>query len=504
MAKLRREVTRLRRELGPAEAMALSLALMAPTLAASLNGAGIANLAGGSVPLVMVLSTAGVALIAFGFIKLTRAYNHAGSVYALTGITLGPRSGFFAGFALLGVYLAFSGSTLTGTNVFAEAFLSSVGVDISAGAVWLLISLVAAGVGLALACRDVKVIARTLLAIEAVSIVLIVVLSTIVLVKVGADGKTIGAASEGTISKSPFTAGSLGLSALASATVIGFFSFAGFEASASLGEETANPRKYIPLALGASVVLGGLLFVYAMYSQSVGFGTDTDGIAAYASSGAPIGDLAKFYVGRWMEVLLNLGAMMSAFAALLGCVAAAGRLLFALARDGFGPGRFTSVSAQSGAPTIAIGAAVAFGLCAVLLIHGAAGVSLFDTYFYLGTVGSLCLLVAYAMTSIGAIRLSLRDGAGKAVRDVIINGLGIAFAVYILFKSVYPVAESPANRFPYIAGAWLLVGGAIVLLSPRLTERIGQNLAASEGFETEPSTSEPNPSARKGSASGAP
>lgn len=476
----------LRRELGPAEAMALSVALMAPTLSASLNGAGIAATVGKSVPLVMAMTTIAVGLVAFSFIKLTRAFNHAGSVYALAGIFLGPRTGFFAGFALLGVYLAFSGSTLTGTNVFAEALLSSIGIDISSGALWLIVAVAAAAGGLALAVNDVKVIARSLLLIEAISIILIVVLSTIVLVKVAADGKTVSAAAEGGVSGSPFTAGTLGFGVLASASVLGFFSFAGFEASASLGEETANPRRYIPFALGFSVLLGGLLFVFAMYAQVIGFGTDAAGTKAYAGSSAPIGDLALFFVGRWMEVLLNLGALLSAFGALLGCVAAAGRLFFALSRDGFGPKRFSDVRERTGAPANAIATAVAFGLVGLICLHGLAGVALSDSYFYFGTVGSLLLLVAYAVTGVAAIRLSLRDRVASGLAESVLHVLGIAFVGYILYKSVYPVPESPGNRFPYIAGAWLAFGLAVALLSPGLSARIGRSLSASEGFEAAP------------------
>ncbi len=471
------------KKLGPSEAMALSLALMAPTLSASLNGAGVAGLAGKSVALVMVMTTVGVALVAYAFVVLTRAYNHAGSVYALAGTTLGPRSGFFAGFALLGVYLAFSGSTLTGTNVFAEAFLSSIGATIDGTVLWILISVVAAGLGLWLATKEIRAIARSLLVIEAFSVALILVLSVIILIKAGGGGDVLGSRKQGAITGAPFSVGSVGFSGLAAACVLGFFSFAGFEASASLGEETNNPRKYIPLALGLSVLLGGLLFVFTFWVQGIGFGTDAAGVKAFASSSTPIGDLAEFYVGKPMAVLLDLGALLSAFGALLGCVAAAGRLLFALSRDGIGPRRFASINPRTQAPTAAIAAAVAFGLIGLLVLHGPLGVSLGDSYFYFGTVGSLSLLVAYAMTSIGAIRFVLRRAVGASAVSVAALTLGIGFIAYVLYKSVVPVPDFPANLFPYIVVAWLLVAVAIVVRSPGLARRIGERLAATEGFE---------------------
>ena len=55
----------------------------------------------------------GVALVAYCFVKLSQHITHTGSVYALVGVTLGPRAGFFAGWALMGAYIAIGcGSTI--------------------------------------------------------------------------------------------------------------------------------------------------------------------------------------------------------------------------------------------------------------------------------------------------------------------------------------------------------------------------------------------------------
>ena len=71
------------------EALALSVGLMGPTLAMSLNGQGVATLVGKSVPVVFLIGFAAVMAIAYGFWRLTQHFNHAGSVYALAGVTLG-------------------------------------------------------------------------------------------------------------------------------------------------------------------------------------------------------------------------------------------------------------------------------------------------------------------------------------------------------------------------------------------------------------------------------
>ena len=54
-----------------------------------------------------------IALVGYCFVKLAQHISHTGSVYALVGVTLGPRAGFFAGWALMGAYIAIGcGSTI--------------------------------------------------------------------------------------------------------------------------------------------------------------------------------------------------------------------------------------------------------------------------------------------------------------------------------------------------------------------------------------------------------
>ncbi|MQA05729.1 MAG: hypothetical protein GEV07_24430 [Streptosporangiales bacterium] len=104
-------------------AIALSLSIMAPTLAMSLNGAQPATMVGPAVPLTFLLSFGGVALVAYSFVRLTGRFHHAGSVYALAGATIGPRAGFFSGWGLLGVYFGFIITTSSATALFLTTLL---------------------------------------------------------------------------------------------------------------------------------------------------------------------------------------------------------------------------------------------------------------------------------------------------------------------------------------------------------------------------------------------
>ncbi len=101
----------LRRELHFWETIALSIGIMAPTAAMALNGTAPAALIGRAIPLAFIFATVGILFVSWAFIRLSRYFSHAGSVYALSGITLGPHAGFLAGWALFGTYLAFTAAS---------------------------------------------------------------------------------------------------------------------------------------------------------------------------------------------------------------------------------------------------------------------------------------------------------------------------------------------------------------------------------------------------------
>src|SRR3954465_5805608 len=130
----------LRRELRFGEAVALSLAIMAPTAAMALNGTAVAAQIGRAVPLAFLVAPISVMFVSYGFVRLTRHFNSAGSVFALAAATLGPRAGFFAGFALMATDGAFPIASAAEVGLFGGAFLSAVGIgDVD----WLIIALVA-------------------------------------------------------------------------------------------------------------------------------------------------------------------------------------------------------------------------------------------------------------------------------------------------------------------------------------------------------------------------
>jgi amino acid transporter len=467
----------LRRELKFWETIALSIGIMAPTAAMALNGEGVAVHIGQAVPLAFLISAILVFLVAFGIMRLAAHYSHAGSVYAFTGATLGPQAGFFSGWALLGTYLAFAVASSAEVGLFIAQFAN--GTGIWSGSEWIWISVIAAvAVGI-LAYSDIKITTRTLLSIEAVSVLLITVLMVVIFVKLATGSVPGSQGFNGDVFKLP---GGTSSSALGLGVVLAFLSWGGFEGAAALGEETNEPRREIPRAIRNAVIGAGIFYFVCMLAQSWGFGTDKNGVAAFAASSSPLGDLGKSYIGSWMGDLINLGAGVSAFASALGAATAASRILFAMGRDGFATRRLGMSSDRTGAPVAALTAVIVIAVAGLVGMRAYGISSAVLAFFYPGTVGVLAMIVAYAVTNVGAARMFLRDRREQAW-EIIVPAAAIIVLIYVFWRNaagqVYPF-----NWFPWVVGVWLAVGLAIILTVPGLAKRIGANLTEAEKLST--------------------
>jgi amino acid transporter len=466
---------RLRRELRFWEAIAISVGIMAPTAAMALNGVAPAGLVGRAVPLAFLFAAIAIGLISYSFVRLTRFFNHAGSAYALAGVTLGPRAGFFAGWALLATYGCFIAANIAEIGLFGTSFLDSAGIWHNPS--WIVVSLIAAVLVWLLAYGDVKMATRALLSFEGISVTLILILIVVIFWKVIG-----GTAPNGqSFTLSPFVpAAGTTVGAVAFASVFGLLSFGGFEGAAALGEETNNPRRNIPLAIAAAVGFCGVFYTIVMLAQSLGFGIDAAGIKAFSTSSAPLGDLSQQYVGKGMEDAIDFGATLSAFASCLGCAAGASRILFALGRDGFLTRRLGDASQRTGSPANALAVVMTLGVLATIA-QRANGTNAVNAFFYPGTIGVLSMLVAYFVMQFGAAKFLHLERREPRWRAIILL-LATAAIVYTFYKQVWPRPAHPYDVFPFLVAGWCVLGIAITLAFPALTRRIGDGLAAAEGI----------------------
>ncbi len=452
----------LRRELRFPETAAVSIGVMAPTLAMSVTGVAAASALGRAAPLAFAFAALGVGFVAYGFVRLAGEFSHAGSVYAFVGNTLGPRPGFLAGWALLGTYLVFPPVSMMGVAIFGRAFLDTTGLARDAD--WYPLALAAWVVIWVLATRGVRPTTRSLLAFEVVSVCLILVLMGVIFWRVAAGTAPGGQALSGSVFVLP---PGVGVSTLALASTAGFLAFAGFESAGSLGEESVVPTRMIPRAIVTAVAFGAVFYVSCVTAQSLGFGIKAAGVSAFRHSQAPLSELAQRYVGTPLASLLDLGAVLSALGAGLGGVIVAARMMFAFGRDGLASRRLSGVSAATGVPQRALAVEMLFGL-ALLTAFRLAGTSALNVFFYLATIGVLSLLVMYVLTNVAAAAHLGRRSLGQVVAPA----CGVLIAGYVLYHNVWPIPAAPYEFFPYLVLGWLLAGLIATAVIPAFSQKV--------------------------------
>jgi amino acid transporter len=474
----------LRRELNVWEAVGISVALMAPSMAANINPQATVKSVGRAVPLAFALATVGVLLVSWTFVRLCRRFHHSGSVYGFVGATLGPRAGVVAGWGLLGTYTCYGVVTSMATGIFGTTFLASTGLwaHPPAWAPFLLGGLALVGVW-ALTISRVRLGTRVLLVAEGVTVLLILVVAVVVLARLGSGGHLTG---------TPFVvAPGTGVSNVFLGVVFGFLSFAGFEAAATLGEEARRPRRDIPRAILGTAIFGGAYYVLVTWVEVMGFGADSKGMAAFAKSGALMGDLGSRYVGAAVGDIISLGAAVSAFSCALASAVGGSRLLFALSRDGVGPKVLARVHPGRRTP-VAASVAVVLAMYAIIAVTATVfGAAPFDVFVDSGTVGTLILLVAYVLATVGAMRLSFTgSGPGRVARwEVVVPVAALALLGYTVFANVWPYPSDPTTAafwLPVACAVWLALAVVLVLVRPGIARRAGDRLTAEEGLAVQP------------------
>jgi amino acid transporter len=456
----------LRRELRFMETASVSVGVMAPTLAMSVTGVAAAAALGRAAPLAFAVAALGVGLVAYGFVRLAGEFSHAGSVYAFVGNTLGPRPGFLAGWALLGTYLVFPPVSMMGVAIFGRAFLGTTGLAHDAD--WYPLALAAWVVIWILAARGVRPTTRSVLVFEVVSVCLILVLMGAIFWRLAAGTAPRSQSLSGAVFVLP---PGVGLSALALAATSGFLAFAGFESAGSLGEESLVPTRMIPRAIITAVAFGAVFYVACISVQTLGFGTDAAGVSAFRHSQAPLGELARQYVGTPLGALLDLGAVLSAFGAALGGVTVAARMMFAFGRDGLASRRLSGVSAATGVPRRALALEMLIGLV-LLSAFRLAGTSALNVFFYLATIGVLSLLVMYVLTNVAAAWHLGR----RSLVQVVAPAAGVLIAGFVLYHNVWPVPPAPYGFFPYLVLGWLLAGLIVTAVVPGFSAKVDDGL----------------------------
>ncbi|MGW2103589.1 APC family permease [Streptomyces olivaceoviridis] len=470
----------LRRNLSLWQVLGVSIGVMGPTLSANINPQGAEPAVGRAIPLAIAIATVGVLLLSYSFVRLSQHFNTSGSVFGFVGATLGARAGTVAGWCLLGTYLLFGMSSAYSAAIFSTSLIESLGL-LSDPPNWLphLIALLVLLAAAVITVFPARRGADLLLWIEGATVVLILLISAVVVYRISTAHGPQG--QEFTLSVFRPAEGT-GSSALFLGAVFGFLAFAGFESAATLGEEAREPRRTIPRAVIGTVLIGGVFYIVTSAVEVMGFGTRSSDLARLHASGSLYGDLGAAYLSSWVGDIVTVGTTVSALGGAIGCLIGASRMLLSLSRAATTRDTVvTRVSSRYGTPVGAVGVAFAVMVASVVVFGWVARVPVALPWAWIGTVGTLIVLVVYLLATVGAAGMLMRTRRVPR-REMIIPAATVAVLGYTLYRNIVPYPTGAAFWLPITAGAWIAVALAAVLLSPTLVRRIGHRLTEEEGL----------------------
>jgi amino acid transporter len=263
-----------------------------------------------------------------------------------------------------------------------------------------------------------------------------------------------------------FNPGTTSIGTVFDGVLLGILLFVGFEAAASIGEESHDPHRSIPRALLWTVAVSAAFFVLMAYAIEIGLGKAAVDQGAWLDPAA-LDNLAKQYVSSWYAGIIDLVVILDATALALAICVTIGRGYFALGRDGLLPSVFAKTSRHN-TPWVGNLMVVAGGGGLLLIAAYShtmdrfipiAGSREFSTFLVSATAGSYAIELVYLALAIAAIGLLTRFGGTWWQYLVVL--VAIATPVLGFYGALHPGPHDSTN-LNWLAFYWAL---AVVVLS---------------------------------------
>ncbi len=425
--------------LSPMETLAQSISTIAPTTTPVATIPLVCALAGNGTWLAYVLASLAILLVAACISKFARYSSSPGSLYTYTTKIMPPAVSAASAWSLLLAYIATGASVIGGFYHYGNLLLRDA-TGHATSAVFL--ALLATGISIWIAWRDVKISARVMLWIEAISVSLILIVVLLVLARTGFH-----------LDRDQLHLRGMTGSGLRLGLVLALFSFVGFESATTLGSEARNPLKTIPRAVIQSALLAGAIFILCAYTEVFGLrlvGQDLGTNQAPMRVLATVGGVPVF------GLLIDIGALVSMFAGTLACITAAARVLLLMSHNGLAHNGLRAIHRRNETPGTAL---LVTGIAAVLPVSmlAARGASGLDVYGWMGSLATYGFIVAYALVCLalpGYLRAHGKYTAGAQV----LSRLACTAMILALIGNIYPVPGGPYGKLPYIYLGYLLAG----------------------------------------------
>jgi len=220
----------------------------------------------------------------------------------------------------------------------------------------------------------------------------------------------------------------LGLAGMSAGAATLFFSYIGFDAASTAGEEAKNPQRDLPRAIILSLVV-----ITALYCAVALAAVGAMPWQSFEGSEAALSRvLTENVSGDIWPILLSIGAVVATASVVLTVLYGQTRILYAMSRDGLVPSVFAKLSPKTGVPfvnTVVVGSFIAV-LAAFVSLGSLADVTSIGTLFAFGLVNIAVIILRRTEPD--------RQRSFRVPFSPVTPLLGLAFCIYMMFSLGLP------------------------------------------------------------------
>ncbi|MEU0970692.1 amino acid permease [Streptomyces sp. NPDC005917] len=376
--------------------------------------------AGPAVVVSFVLAAVTCVFTALAFAELGGAIPVSGSSYSFAYAGLGESTAFLVGWCLLLEYGVSISAVAVGWSQYVDELLHSLtGLQLphalsagpGDGGIVNLPAVIVIAMAAVLLVRGARESARATAVMAAVKLTILLAFC-VVGFSAFKDGNLV-----------PFSPAGLG--GIGAGTTAAFFSYIGFDAITTAGEEAKNPRRDIPVAI--LVCMGVVTLLYcAVALAAIG------AIGGHQVAGRPaalsyvVNQVTGSAVGGGV---IAFGAVVAIASVVLAVMYGQTRILMSMSRDGLIPRVFEKVSPKTATP-------VAGTLIVAVVFALPAAFASLDAVMNLCTIGTLAIM---AVVNIAVIALRRREPALARTFRVplypLVPLLGVGFCLYLMYET---------------------------------------------------------------------
>ncbi|CAA7194514.1 APC family permease [Chryseobacterium potabilaquae] len=251
-----------------------------------------------------------------------------------------------------------------------------------------------------------------------------------------------------------------------------FFAYVGFDAVSTQAGEAINPKKDVPFAIIASLIICTLLYILvSLVLTGMMHYTDFNPLGKYPDAiKAPVAYAFDIAGQKWAGNIITIAATVGLISVLMVMIMGQSRIFLGMSKDGLIPQTFSKVNPETGVPTknlIILGIVISV-VASLTPINDLAHMTSFGTLF------------AFTMVCVAVWILRIKEPNLQRNFKVpalpVIACCGIAINVYLIYN-----LSIEAQTYSF---AWLIIGFIIYFLYSKKHSKL-QNGGYGETFKAE-------------------